>query len=112
MNNGIVNTERLSRERRVRYLHCMSPRNETVSLVQKCLRNKVFLRPVKGDGCAAVDLNRVGTIPRSNRPIYLHGGTYLIVRVDIGESRVSITLKPTVGQLTGEPMRRTPTSNV
>ena len=98
MNNGVVDTERLSHERRVRYLHRMFPRGEAVSLVQKCLWDEVILGTVKGGGFAIVNLDRIGTIPWPNCPVDLHGGTCMIVReVFVTCTRVSITLKPSVG---------------
>lgn len=100
MNDGIVDTERLSHERGVRYLHCMAPRGEIVSLINKCLWDEVVLGAVKGCRLAVIDLDCVGAIHWPNRPIDLHGGTYLIIRKRVFVRRAHVHYPKTVSRPT------------
>ena len=58
----------------------MCPKSEAIALIQKRLGNEVVLGTVQGDRLSVVDLNRIGTTLWSNRPIYLYGGTCLVIR--------------------------------
>jgi len=84
----------------------MCPRNEITALVQERLCVEGILGAVEDNGIAIVDLNCVGTVVRPNCSIDFHVRTCLVIRKRVLAKRVcTITLKPSVSQLTHRPTR-------
>ena len=66
-----------------------------------------ILGAVEGNGIATVDLNCVGTVVGPNRSIDFHVRTCLVIRQRVLAKHVyTITLKPSVSQLTHKPVRK------